>query len=67
MQALAKIERAHRIDLNDVRQMIERQLIEPKRLLEIFTSAESELYKYPAVDPKRFRRSVEKVVEDSLE
>jgi hypothetical protein len=67
MQALAKIERGHKTDLDDVRQMIDRQLIEPKRLLEIFTSAESELYKYPALDPKRFRRSVEKVVEESCD
>lgn len=65
MQALAKIERAHQIDLTDVRQMIQRGLIDPKRLLEIFTSIESELYRYPALDPTRFRRSVEKVVEQS--
>ena len=67
MQALAKIERGHQIDLNDVRQMIERRLIEPKKLIEIFKTTESELYRYPALDPKRFRWSVEKVVEESSE
>jgi Nucleotidyltransferase of unknown function (DUF6036) len=64
MQALAKIERAHQTDIDDVRQMLERRLVDPKRLLELFTSTESEMYKYPAVDPKRFRRSVEKVVRE---
>jgi hypothetical protein len=67
MQALAKIERAHQTDLDDVREMVQRRLIEPDRLLEVFTSIESQLYKYPALDPKRFRRLVEKVVEENLE
>lgn len=66
MQALAKIERGHVIDVDDVQQMIERRLIEPKRLLELFITIESYLYKYPALDPKKYRRSVEKVVEESL-
>ena len=66
MQTLAKIERGHATDLDDVRQMIERGLVEPKRLLEHFQLIEDQLYKFPAVDPKAFRRSVETVVEDNV-
>lgn len=58
-QALAKLERAHRQDLEDVRAMIEAGLIEPATALSFFREIEPELYRYPAVDPGSFRRSVE--------
>lgn len=61
-QALAKIERGHSTDLLDVRQMIERGLVEPSRLLEYFASIEDGLYKYPAIDAKSFRQAVEAFV-----
>ena len=63
-QALAKIERGHSTDLLDVRKMIERGLIEPSRLKDLFTRIEENLYKYPAIDPKSFRTSVEAFLED---
>jgi len=62
-QALAKIERGHSTDVLDVRQMIERGLVEPSRLLELFSRIEDRLYKYPAIDGKTFRRAVEEFVE----
>lgn len=62
-QALAKIERGHSTDLLDVQQMIERGLVEPSRLLEFFGRIEETLYKYPAIDAKSFRRSVEEFIE----
>ena len=58
-QALAKLERAHATDMIDVKQMLERGLVEPARLLELFTRIEELLYKYPAIDPKSFRQAVE--------
>ncbi len=58
-QALAKVERGHRYDLEDVRQMIERRLIEPRRAIEYFARMEPELYRFPAIDPPSFRRAVE--------
>lgn len=58
-QALAKIERGHNTDLLDVRNMIERGLIEPSRLMELFTRIEDSLYKYPAIDAESFRAAVE--------
>jgi hypothetical protein len=60
-QALAKIERGHSTDILDVQQMIAQGLIEPARLLEFFSRIEDQLYKYPAVDRKTFRKAVEKL------
>lgn len=64
-QSLAKIERGHTIDMQDVREMINRGLVEPKRLLELFLSIEDQLYRYPAIDPSSFRRAVELVVSEA--
>ena len=58
-QALAKIERGHSTDLLDVRRMIELGLVEPSRLLEFFSQIEDRLYKYPAIDAKKFRTAVQ--------
>lgn len=55
-QALAKIERAHALDLDDVRAMIDRGLVEPRRAVRLFEQIEPLLYRFPAIDPKRFRR-----------
>jgi hypothetical protein len=60
-QALAKIERGHATDEQDVREMIARGLIEPPRLLELFQSIEDQLFRYPAVDGPTLRRAVERV------
>lgn len=62
-QALAKIERGHSTDLLDVRQMIERGLVEPSRLLEFFSRIEDQVYKYPAIDVRSFRNAVEQFVQ----
>lgn len=62
-QALAKIERGHTLDLTDVRHMIRDGLVEPQRLLELFTAIEDQLYRYPALDAATFRRAVERVVQ----
>lgn len=61
-QALAKIERGHSTDILDVREMIQRGLIEPSRLLEFFSRIEDQLYKYPAIDAKSFRMAVQQFV-----
>jgi hypothetical protein len=66
-QALAKIERGHSNDMLDVQKMIEHGLVEPARLLELFSQIEDKLYKYPAVDEKSFRYEVEQVVNESQE
>jgi hypothetical protein len=66
-QALAKIERGHQIDRSDVDDMIKAKLIEPSRLLELFSLIEDQMHRYPALDPVSFRRAVESVVESSQE
>jgi hypothetical protein len=58
-QALAKLERAHAQDLQDVTALVSRGLVDPKRALVYFGELEPELYRYPAVDPQSFRRRVE--------
>ncbi len=57
-QALAKVERGHRQDLGDVREMIARKLIERGRALEYFARIEPDLYRFPAIDPRSFRQAV---------
>lgn len=61
-QALSKIERGHDRDVADVFEMHKRGLIESKRLAEMFAKIEPSLYRYPAVDPASFRRSVEEMI-----
>lgn len=58
-QALAKLERAHAQDLGDVTAMVERELIEPARARAYFDEVEHEIYRYPAIDARAFRRRVE--------
>jgi len=64
-QALAKIERGHAQDVEDVREMIRRGLVEPRRALGLFEAIEPYLHRYPAVDPASFRRAVEKSLKTS--
>lgn len=58
-QALAKLERAHERDLQDVEAMIDHGLVERARLPSMFEEIEPELYRFPAIDPTSFRRRVE--------
>lgn len=62
-QALSKLERGLDRDLDDVRAMRERGLIEPDQLRELFAAVEPELYRYPAIDPPAFRSRVEGFVD----
>jgi uncharacterized nucleotidyltransferase DUF6036 len=59
-QALAKLERGFDQDLEDVREMVARGLVDPKLALELYETIEPELGRYPAIDPPSFRRAVEK-------
>jgi hypothetical protein len=58
-QALSKIERGFAQDLADVRTMISRGLVEPRRLRHFYETIEPELYRYPAIDPTAFRHKVD--------
>jgi hypothetical protein len=58
-QALAKLERRHHRDWNDVREMLNRGLVDRQRLREYYAAIEPELYRCPAIDPATFRAAVE--------
>lgn len=57
-QALSKIERGFRQDLEDVTSMLQHGLITAERLRELYGAIEPQLYRYPAIDPDAFRRKL---------
>ena len=57
-QALAKIERGHDQDWDDVRAMHRLGLIEPPRLASLFNVIEKDLMRFPAIDAACFARRV---------
>jgi hypothetical protein len=57
-QALAKLERGHAQDVEDVRALLERGLVDRDRLLSFFAETEAELYRFPAVDVAAYRAAV---------
>lgn len=60
-QALAKAERSHTQDLEDIREMIRRDLIDSALARDYFDGIEPDLFRFPAIDPKSFRRTVEEI------
>jgi hypothetical protein len=60
-QALSKLERGHRKDLADVQMMISSGFVEPRRLQGLFAEIEPQLYRFPAVDPRALRASVNQI------
>ena len=60
-QALAKVERSHNLDEADVQEMLRRGLVEPARAWRYFEAIETDLYRFPAVDARSFRRAVEAI------
>jgi hypothetical protein len=60
-QALSKLERGHTRDLEDVRELVERELVDSEQLRAYFDEIEPQLYRFPAIDPADFRRAVEGV------
>ncbi|MCO5165049.1 MAG: hypothetical protein M9894_01610 [Planctomycetes bacterium] len=58
-QALAKVERGHARDHDDVRELVARGLVDPARARALFLQIEPQLYRYPALDPRSFRAKVE--------
>jgi hypothetical protein len=64
-QALSKLERGHRKDLNDVRMMVSNSLVEPPRLQTLFAAIEDQLYRFPAVDPRSLRALVDQLADST--
>jgi hypothetical protein len=61
-QALAKLERSHAQDLEDVLALVERGLVDPARVRSYFDELEPKLYRFPAIDAPSFRASVERTL-----
>ena len=57
-QALAKIERGHTQDVQDVEKLFFSGLVQPEKLLELFEQIEAMLYRFPAIDAVSFRRAL---------
>ena len=60
-QALAKLERGHARDVEDVRAMLDSGLVDARRLRDLFDEIEPLLYRFPAIDPGAFRARVSQV------
>jgi hypothetical protein len=58
-QALAKAERSHALDIADIQEMVRRGLVERPRAWQYFQAIEPDLYRFPALDARSFRRAVE--------
>jgi hypothetical protein len=61
-QALSKIERGFELDLEDVGAMLERGLVDRDRARELFSSVDSELFRYPAIDAASLRSAIERAL-----
>jgi hypothetical protein len=57
-QAIAKIERGHARDLDDVQAMLAGHLIERAKLQDLFHAIEPRLARYPAIDPGTLRGAI---------
>lgn len=62
-QCLAKIERGHRKDRDDVAMMLRDGLVKRERVVELFKAIAPELFRYPAIDPASFQRAVEQALQ----
>jgi hypothetical protein len=60
-QALSKIERGHQRDRADVEALIRGGIVEPARLRDLFQEAETELFRYPAIDPRSLKTAVDRL------
>ena len=60
-QALSKVERGHRQDLEDVEVMLKRRLIDPRKALELFAAIEPYFYRDPAISGPSFQSAAERV------
>ena len=57
-QALSKLERGFEQDRSDVRAMIDRGLVDPARLRELFEGVSDQLHRFPGIDTDALGRAV---------
>ena len=58
LQALAKLERGHAQDLEDVRSLVRGGHVAVEQLKSTFAQIEPKLLRYPAIDPEQFREKI---------
>lgn len=63
LQALAKLERGHAHDFEDVKNLIRGNYVTAQELRKTFERIEPALNRYPAIDPAQFRKKVEDFLE----
>jgi hypothetical protein len=59
MQALAKLERGHAHDLQDVRSLLRGGFVTREELRAVFARLQPQLLRYPAIDESQFKKKVE--------
>ncbi len=66
-QALAKIERGHRQDVQDVDAMLANNLVEPTQLRTYFDAITDQMLRYPALDAATFRAKLNSALKRLIE
>ena len=61
-QALSKLERGHVRDMQDIQALVGEGIVDPVRLRALFAEVQSELFRYPAIDPKSLSTAVDRLV-----
>jgi hypothetical protein len=62
-QALSKLSRGYNRDLDDVQAMYEQKLFSLEELRDCFDAIESELIRFPSLDPDLLRNKIEQFIE----
>ena len=63
MQALAKLERGHGQDLEDVRRLLRGGHVSVEAITRTFAEIEPLMLRYPAIDPAQFKKKVDAFLE----
>jgi hypothetical protein len=66
LQALAKLERGHAQDLEDVKKLLEGGFVTADQLRETFAQIEPGLLRYPAINAEQFKQKVETFLKQAL-
>lgn len=64
-QVLAKLERGHARDIQDIESLVSLGVVDPSRLRELFARVRGELFRYPAIDPSSLVAAVERLAKQA--
>ncbi len=60
-QVLAKLEHGHARDLEDIRALVDGGIVDPARLRSLFAEVQTDLFRYPSIDPKSLAAAVDRL------